>query len=271
MAIKMVATDIDGTILRYGCTEFTPEVVECIKELDASGIKVVIVTGRMHKSAKKIADKLGLKTPIVSYQGALVKENTEEQKALYERYIDNNIAHDILNWAKENKVYTNLYLDDYLHIEEENEFSAKYTGEQNIPYNLVNFDETNIDKVNKILLIDYSNAERVTGWKNYLTEKYPELYIVKSTNYFCEICHPEATKGDGIRFLESYYGITKDEILTIGDHDNDLELILAGGVGVAMGNATEGLKKVATYITDTVDNNGFVKAIDKFVKRGANV
>ena len=55
MTIKMVATDVDGTILRYS-GEFTPEVIDCIKSLDNNGIKVVIVTGRMHKSAKKIAD-----------------------------------------------------------------------------------------------------------------------------------------------------------------------------------------------------------------------
>ena len=67
------------------------------------------------------------------------------------------------------------------------------------------------------------------------------------------------------------YGISQEETLTIGDHNNDIDLLKAGGVKVAMGNGTDELKAIADYVTDSVDNNGFVKAIEKFVKVGANV
>jgi hydroxymethylpyrimidine pyrophosphatase-like HAD family hydrolase len=67
-----------------------------------------------------------------------------------------------------------------------------------------------------------------------------------------------------VNFLQNYWGLKKEEILTIGDQNNDIELLKAGGVSVAMGNATEELKKYADYITDTVDNDGFVKAIEKY-------
>lgn len=61
-------------------------------------------------------------------------------------------------------------------------------------------------------------------------------------------------------------GIKKEEILTIGDQNNDIELLKAGGVAVAMGNATDELKAYANYITDTVENDGFVKAVEKFIE-----
>ena len=92
----------------------------------------------------------------------------------------------------------------------------------------------------------------------------PELYIVKSTPYFCEVSNSEAKKSCAVNFLQNYWGLKKEEILTIGDQNNDIELLKAGGVSVAMGNATEELKKYADYITDTVDNDGFVKAIEKY-------
>lgn len=60
-------------------------------------------------------------------------------------------------------------------------------------------------------------------------------------------------------------GYKKEELLTIGDQNNDIDLVKAGGIGVAMGNGSEELKACADYITDTVENNGFVKAIEKFV------
>lgn len=262
--IKLVATDIDGTILKHN-GEFTKEVIDCIKTLSAKDIKVVLVTGRMHKSAKKIADELGLCTPIVSYQGALVRDNTAQENIIYERYIPDDKAKSIINWCKNANVHINLYLNDNLYVEKENEFTKKYAGHQHIPFNVISFDKIEIKKVNKILLIDYNDADKITYLSKKLQEDYPELFIVKSTDYFCEVCHKEATKGDGVKCLEQFYGITKDVVLTIGDHNNDIELIKAGGIGVAMGNATDELKSVADFVTDTVENNGFVKAMEKFV------
>lgn len=270
MTIKMVATDVDGTILGHS-GEFTPEVVECIHNLDNNGVKVVIVTGRMHQSAKKIADKLELKNAVVSYQGALVRENTQEQKILYERYIPVETAKKLINWGNKENIHINLYMNDSLFVEKDDEIIHKYADYQKIPYTAKPFSEINIEKVNKLVLIDYDNPERVTLLAKKLQEDFPELFIVKSCDYFCEVCHKEATKGDGLKFLQQYYGISKDETLTIGDHNNDIDLLKAGGVKVAMGNGTDELKAVADYVTDTVDNNGFVKAIEKFVKVGANV
>lgn len=65
--------------------------------------------------------------------------------------------------------------------------------------------------------------------------------------------------------MAKQWGIKKEEILTIGDQDNDIELLKAGGTAVAMGNATEELKKYADYITDSVENDGFAHAMEKFV------
>ncbi len=263
--IKMVATDIDGTILKHN-GEFNPKVLECLKNLDKLGVKVVLVTGRMNRSAKKIANIIGINSPVVSFQGALVCENTPHEKILYERDIPNDIAKKILNWGKNEHVHMNLYMNDNLFVEAENEFTKKYVDYQKIPFTIKPFDELEINNVNKILLIDYNDAEKIDRLTNYLKKEYPELFICKSTDFFCEICHKEATKGDGLRFLQNLYGISKEETLTIGDHNNDIELLQSGGVKVAMGNATDELKAIADYVTDTVDNDGFAKAIEKFVK-----
>ena len=72
--IKLVATDIDGTIF-IPEKEFTQGVKDCINRLSSAGIKVVLVTGRMNAAATRIAKDLGLNTPVVSYQGGLVVEN----------------------------------------------------------------------------------------------------------------------------------------------------------------------------------------------------
>ena len=79
--IKLVATDIDGTLL-IPEGNFTEGVKQCVRKLCNKGIKVVLVTGRMNAAATRIAKDLGLDTPVVSYQGGLIKY---QDKTLYER------------------------------------------------------------------------------------------------------------------------------------------------------------------------------------------
>lgn len=263
--IKMVATDIDGTILKWSF-EFSPEVKKCIKELDESGIKLVLVTGRMHSSTTPVARELGLHTPIVSYQGGLIKD--ESGKTLYQKDLRPEYAKKIIKWARKNNVHLNLYLDDKLYVEHDNEIVKEYTDGRFIDYTVCSFDDLNIENVNKLLAIDLKDADKVTGWVDELSREFPDLYIVKSTPFFCEIGSKDAKKSSGVKFLADMWGIKQEEILTIGDQNNDIELLKAGGIKVAMGNATEELKSYADYITDTVENDGFVKAIEKFVKLG---
>ena len=156
--------------------------------------------------------------------------------------------------------------DDILYVEKDNETIRKYTDARYIEYTVCPFDSLEIKNVNKILAIKYGDADTVTGWVNYLSAKYPELYIVKSTPYFCEISNKDAKKSCAVEYLCRKWGIKKDEVLAIGDQNNDIELLKAGGIKVAMGNGTPELKECADFITDTVENNGFVKAVNKFCR-----
>ncbi len=259
--IKMVATDIDGTILPYN-GEFRPAVIDCINKLSNKGVKVVLVTGRMHSSTVPIAKKLGLNTPVISYQGGLIKEINGT--TLYQSNLPTQIAKEIIKWARQNKVHLNLYLDDKLYVEENNEIIQYYIKGKFVNYTVCSFDDLEIKDINKLLAIDIHDPERVTGWVEVLQEKYPQLYIVKSTPYYCEIGPSNAKKSLSVEFLRNYWGIKKEEVLTIGDQNNDIDLVECGGIGVAMGNGTEELKACADYITDTCENDGFVKAIEKF-------
>ncbi len=258
--IKLVATDIDGTIL-IPEGKFAPTVKSCIKKLCEKGIKVVLVTGRMDKSVRLIADELNLTTPIVSYQGGLVKES---ENVLYERYLTEEQAEKIVEWAKTEKIHINLYNNDILYSEEDDYEINRYCSIQHVNHTIKNFSEIKKDKVNKILAIDYSNPERISKYEAELPKIFPDLYIIKSTQYFLEFSNKEASKYCAVKFLQKYWGLKDDEILTIGDQNNDIELLKAGGIKVAMGNATAELKQIADYVTDSVYDDGFIKAIKRF-------
>jgi len=258
--IKLVATDIDGTLL-IPEGEFTDGVKKCVKELSEKGIKVVLVTGRMNAAAELIAEDLGLDTPVVSYQGGLIKQNGE---TLYERCLTAEQADSIIKWSETEKIHLNLYNDDILYSEKKCYEIERYCGNLHTHYQVKQFSEINKDKVNKLLAIDYSNPEKIDRFEYELPELFPELYIVKSTPYFLEFSNREASKYCAVKFLQKYWNISENETLTIGDQNNDIALLKAGGIRIAMGNATEELKNIANYTTDTVFNDGFVKAMKKF-------
>ena len=262
--IKLVATDIDGTILKDDFT-FSDEVKKCIKNLAQKGVHVILSTGRMYCSTKIISKELGLEEPVISYQGALVKNTIGNEDVIYQKNLDIKTAKEIINWSKINNVHLNVYDKDILYVENDDYIVQRYSKERYTKYQIKSFDELDLTQIHKLLAIDFNNYDKVTQWKNEMSEKYPNLHVVKSTPYFCEFSNCDATKGKALTYLCDLWGIKQEEVLCIGDQDNDLELLSVGGVKVAMGNATQNLKNIADYVTDTVDNDGFVKAMNKFI------
>lgn len=266
--IKMVVTDIDGTI-------YTPEdgisknVKDCIKKLVNNNIHVAIATGRSFGSAKSVADKLGIQCPLICYQGGLV--NSYHGDIIDVKYLNQDIARKIIKDFRKRNIHLNVYIEDILYVEDDNKYIKDYIGDKGIDYIKVDsFDELDFNKLNKMLAINYNEAF-IEDLILELQEKYPELYVVKSFKYFCEIANKEATKGNAIKILAEKYGLSTNEVMAIGDNNNDIEMVETAGVGVAMGNGTENIKLKADYVTDTVQNDGFVKAVNKFVWESENV
>ena len=158
--IKLVATDIDGTILGES-GEFTPGVKNCIKTMQENGLKVVIVTGRMFAAAKQIAKRLNLTTPVVAYQGGMIKKSAESDEVLYDACIPVDDVKQIIRWARENNIHLNLYSNDILYVEEDNPTIQQYASRQNLDYKIEPFDDIELSHVNKLLAIDYTDAEKV--------------------------------------------------------------------------------------------------------------
>lgn len=260
--IKLVVADIDGTIYTPE-KGITSEVRKTIIDLQKQGIMFAIATGRTYLSAKYIANLIGIKCPLICYQGGLIK--SYEGEMLDVKYLNEDIAREIIKNFRTRNIHLNVYVDDKLYVENDDDYIKDYIGDKGIDYFKVNsFDELDFRKLNKMLAIKY-DEKFIDNLIRELQTKYPEIYVVKSFVYFCEIANKQATKGNAIKFLAKKYGFSEKEVLAIGDQNNDVEMIETAGIGVAMGNGTIQIKNKADYITDTVENNGFVNAIEKFV------
>ena len=263
--IKMLVLDIDGTIFKkdYSASD---KVKNTLKSLVNDGIKVVLCTGRMYAATKTIAQEFGLNTPVICYQGGLVKNFCNDETVLLEKTMDTAVARDVILQLKKRNVFFNLYVNDVLMVEKDCELIRQYVGDRNIDYKVVdNLENIDLKGTNKILAID-DNHELISNLQKEMANRYKDsLYVVRSTPRFCEFSNLEATKGNAVRFLAAKWNIKQEEIMACGDNDNDIEMLLASGVKVAMGNATDGLKNVADFITDTVDNDGVVVAVAKYI------
>ncbi len=123
--IKLIATDMDNTLLNSNI-EISARTAAAIHKAVAAGIIFVLATGRMYISALPHARRLGLDTPIIAYNGALVRSLSGE--VLYEHKVKLATAQALLDYCRAQKFYTQVYVDDQLLIEQENAFSRMYTG-----------------------------------------------------------------------------------------------------------------------------------------------
>lgn len=263
--IKLVALDVDGTIMdkRF---QISSRVKKAIYAASEKGVRVLIATGRMYSATVPIGRKLGIETPLITYQGSLIKEFYKSDKTLLHYDLETELAYRIIQDARQKNLQINIYLDDKLYIENESPILQEYIDRREIPFYKVNsFEERKNFKPTKILVMDSDTAkiERIVGE---FKEKFSnELNITKSTDYFCEFINKKCSKADGINFLAKKWGIDQSEIMAIGDHDNDREMLDFAGLGVAMGNSHDNLKEIANYVTDTVNNDGAALAIEKFI------
>lgn len=260
---RLVAIDVDDTLLNDELV-VTEGTKRALAAAIAQGCIVTLATGRMYASAVRIAGGLGLNVPIITYQGALVK-NLLDGKVLYERLVPADAALEVIAFAEERGLHLQAYENDRLYARYDNEKAKAYAALSGIPHEVPDdFAAVVRDGTEKLLAIDEPDVldalvpelrERLGG----------RVHLVKSKPNFLEIVHPEATKGHALLHLAAHYGIPQEATIAIGDSWNDREMIEAAGLGVAMGNAVDALKELADYVTASNNEEGVRQVIEKFI------
>lgn len=263
MTYRMLTIDVDDTLMNNDL-EVTPETKRALTAAAGQGIIVTLATGRMYYSAKNVAEQLNINVPLITYQGSLVK-NSRDGKVLYERWVPENIARHVFEYAETNGYHIQAYCDDMLFAKQENDKVKAYANISKVPYHIEpNFNRLLEKRLTKVLLFEEPDTlERIRE------ELEPEIggqvHMTKSKPYFLEFLHTKGTKGHAVKFLADHFGIDLSEVIAIGDSWNDHEMIEVAGLGVAMGNAVEALKDIADYVTLRNDEDGVRHVVEKFI------
>lgn len=272
MGYKLICLDMDGTVLNSE-KKISKENKDAIKKAHDKGIKIAISTGRIFTSAMYYAEILGVKAPIIASNGAYIREK-DKDKVIYQCEIEKEVCKKVASIAEKYNFFNcfNTYdkiiadkpfHDDYIYYKLNSELPEnkriKLESVSNFK-NILNEDE------NKILKF-ISLSDDYEGLKKAKEEikNIEELEVVSSGKNNIEVMKKGVSKGNAVKVLSQFYKIDKEDIICIGDSENDLSMIEYAGMGIVMGNGDDYMKEKANYITDTNDNNGVAKAIYKFV------
>lgn len=272
MSIKLICIDMDGTLL-MDQQNIAEKDKKAIKDAVENGITVAITTGRVYDCARMYSDMIGLKTPIIACNGAYIGGINNEE--IYNNPLKFEDLKDFNRVTKKNNLFT--YVNTNWGI-----ISTKELPENHV-YKVLNKTLPENERIKLEVVSDLDEAfkkydgEILKGvcvekeFKDNLREAKEELVrctkdleIVSSWNDNFEIMKKGSSKGDAVKMLAKHLGVSQEEVMCIGDSENDLSMIKWAGIGVAMGNAIEEVKNASDYITSDNKHAGVSEAIIKF-------
>ncbi|MFW6007126.1 MAG: Cof-type HAD-IIB family hydrolase [Halanaerobiales bacterium] len=262
MNYKLLALDLDGTLLNEK-SKLTQTSIEIINKIKQQGVKVIIATGRMLISALPYVKKLNLKGPVITYNGAYVKDISTE-KVLYHKPVCEKLAVEIIRECKDKDLHLNFYLDDKLYVEEDNYLSRGYERSSGVTAHKVSSFEKFRGKDPTKLLIIEEDREKHQYLLKYFIDKYSKsLEIAESKSNYIEFMAKGVSKGKALKYITEKYSLKPKEVIAIGDSWNDLSMLSWAGVGIAMGNASDDIKKQADMVALSRKQDGVTRILTK--------
>jgi Cof subfamily protein (haloacid dehalogenase superfamily) len=264
LALRAVASDLDGTLLDGRTFEPSARTVAAIAAAEASGIRVILATGRMFQSTRRIAAMLDVHGPVICYQGALVGD-TDTGEVLLHTPLDVPLACEILHALGPHARTTNAYVDDELYVTEANPEAVRYAEIAGVPLHVVG---------NLAEWLDRPTTKLVTvGEPSWLDPLRDELqasfghraFIAKSLPIFLEFASPKVSKSAAMTFLGERLGFNAQQCVAFGDGENDRDLIAWAGLGVAVANASEQLRGEADWVVPSVTEDGVAQFLEQVV------
>jgi hydroxymethylpyrimidine pyrophosphatase-like HAD family hydrolase len=272
--IRLVALDIDGTLLRYDKT-VSPRTRLAIDRARGSGVRLVLVTGRRHPSARRVAESLGGPVPLVLHNGALVVESGSVlrcrplPRAASLRAIAAGRAA-----GAEPILHCGAGGEGWLLVDAAARPSGLvgyYLERSRADVRVVPDLVAAVDAEEPIQIMFGGERAEMEAFRPSLAAALASEARIERTVYpatgvvLLDVLHPAVGKAEALGFLQERWGIAPSETLAIGDNWNDREMVEKAGLGFVMGNADPELLALGLPVLPTNDEDGVARAIEEHV------
>jgi len=261
--ISLVIADVDGTLVTHS-KELTPRAISAVRSLREADIKFVITSGRPPKGSRMLIEPLQLTEPIGGFNGGVVV--TPDLKTLGVRSLSKEVASRVLDFLDRKGLFVYLYTDIDWFVKDANgphvareQFTVQFAP------TVVDRFEPYLDKVVKLVGVTDDLDLARSSEKELQQAERNTVSAALSQPYYLDITHPEANKGHVVELACKHYNLAPENIVTIGDMPNDVLMFKKSGISIAMGQASPEVKKAATYVTASCEDEGFAKAMEQFV------
>lgn len=267
MKYKLLVLDLDGTLTNKK-KEITEHTRRTLIEAQERGVKIVLASGRPTYGVAPLADQLELQKYegyILSYNGGeIIDWKTNE--LMYEKVLDPEVLPYLYQCAKDNNFAIVSYDGKYVLTEHPDDEYVLKEAILNVmtPKKVDNFLDAIQHPVAKCLIVGEPTRLAVLEKEMYEHLK-DRMGVFRSEPYFLELVPKGIDKAQSLAVLLQEIGMTKDEMVAIGDGFNDLSMIKYAGLGVAMANAQEIVRQNADYITLSNEEDGVAAVVKKFI------
>ncbi len=256
--VDVVATDLDHTLTWEG--PLAPRTLAALARARDAGLRVIVVTGRMVQSLRRVLAPAGLHEPVVCYQGAVVVAPGGEW--LLHRPIAPDLAREAIAAVEEAGYHPNVYVGDELYVSRLTPGSEAYATFQQIPIHTVGDVKAWLPgPPTKIVCVgDPDELDRLGARMRARFDG--RLWVTKSLPKFLEFATVGVSKGSALEFLSRRYGFSRERTIAFGDGENDVELVEWAGYGIAVENAHERVKAVADWICPPAAEEGVARVLE---------
>ena len=280
MKYKLLATDMDGTLLDDG-KNLSEKNIIALRTAHQQGMEVALCTGRPFHTVEPYLKQIGIKCWLITNNGAVIRNPKKE--IMNSHYIDEKSLVQILEiLAKKPSLYFHGSNERCTYVKSRwSRFGNLYRFERKSQknhlrslrralqaawftstYQVVNFEKFVEQGYRMTNLIVISSNHHLLEAKKQQLKEVPDIFVTRSGNDNMEILNRDATKGNALKILANKLNLSPERIVAIGDHDNDLSMIEYAGMGIAVENATESLKKNADLVVCGNNNDALSCALE---------
>jgi len=258
--IKLVVSDVDGTLVPDGTFDINPEIYDVIKALKEKGITFVAASGRQYASLRRLFAPVADDILYITDNGGFVRDSNGDawQKSPMDKQLINQLIEDAwklpgidimlcgMNYAYFNNPKGYLYKwmrDDYRYDVWSEEDLTKVE-----------------DDIVKVSIYHPKDAESIV--MEWFYDKWKDKTLIASAGInWMDCIRSDINKGTSLKLIMDRLGIDKDEVMVFGDNINDLGMLACATNSYAIGSAREEVKKAARFVSDTMSNQGVIKTI----------